>query len=57
MAQRPSWEANWFAASQEIPRISRNSKVHFLTHKPPVSSYDKLHVLYKFIHFMQFVLI
>ena len=39
MAQSPSWEANWFAASQEIPRISRNPKVHFRTHKrpPPVS--------------------
>jgi len=24
MVQSPSWEANWFAASQEIPRISRN---------------------------------
>ena len=23
MVQSPSWEANWFAASQEIPRISR----------------------------------
>jgi hypothetical protein len=21
MEQSPSWEANWFAASQEIPRI------------------------------------
>ena len=21
MAQSPSWEANWFAATQEIPRI------------------------------------
>ena len=21
MVQSPSWEANWFAASQEIPRI------------------------------------
>jgi len=32
-------EANWFAASQEIPRISRNPKVHYRTHKgpPPVS--------------------
>jgi len=29
----PSWEANWFAASQEIPRISRNPKVHNRTHK------------------------
>ena len=33
--QRPSWEANWFAASQEIPRISRNPKVHYRTHKRP----------------------
>ena len=39
MVQSPSWEANWFAASQEIPRISRNPKVHYHTHKrpPPVS--------------------
>ena len=35
MVQNPSWEANWFAASQEIPRISRNPKVHYRTHKPP----------------------
>ena len=39
MVQSPSWEANWFAASQEIPRISRNPNVHYRTHKrpPPVS--------------------
>ena len=39
MVQNPSLEANWFAASQEIPRISRNLKVHYRTHKrpPPVS--------------------
>ena len=39
MVQSPSWEANWFEASQEIPRISRNPKVHYRTHKrpPPVS--------------------
>ena len=39
MVQSSSWEANWFAASQEIPRISRNPKVHYRTHKcpPPVS--------------------
>ena len=35
MVQRRSWEANWFAASQEIPRILRNSKVHYRTHKRP----------------------
>ena len=39
MVQSPSWEANWFSASQEIPRISWNPKVHYRTHKrpPPVS--------------------
>ena len=35
MVQSPSGETNWFAASQEIPRISRNPKVHYCTHKPP----------------------
>ena len=35
MVQSPSWESNWFAASQEIPRISRNPKVHYRTHKRP----------------------
>ena len=35
MVQRPYWEANWFAASQEIPRISRNPTVHYSTHKRP----------------------
>ena len=39
MVQSPAWEANWFADSQEIPRISWNLKVHYRTHKrpPPVS--------------------
>ena len=35
MVQSPSWEANWFVASQEIPRISWNPKVHYRTHKGP----------------------
>jgi len=33
MVQSPSWAADWLAASQEIPRISRNPKVHHRTHK------------------------
>ena len=39
MAQSPSRAADWFATSQEFPRISRNPKVHYRTHKrtPPVS--------------------
>jgi len=35
MVQSPSREANLFAASQEIPHISRNTKVHYRTHKRP----------------------
>ena len=39
MVQIPSWDANWFAASQEIPCISRNPKIHYRIHKlpPPIS--------------------
>ena len=33
--QPPWWEANWFAASQEIPRISQNPKFHYRNHKRP----------------------
>ena len=35
MVHSLSWEANWFAASQEIPHISQNPKVHYRTHKRP----------------------
>jgi hypothetical protein len=36
MEQSPSWEANWFAASQEIPRVLWNPKVHYRTHNMPL---------------------
>ena len=36
MVHSPSWEANCYAASQEIPRISRNPKLHYRTHKLPL---------------------
>ena len=35
MLQSLAWEANWFAASQEIPRISRKPNFHYRTHKRP----------------------
>ena len=43
MVQSLSWEANWFAASQEIPRILWNQKVHYRTHKrpPPIPVLDQ----------------
>ena len=48
MEHSPSFEANWFAATQEIPNILWNMKVHYRIHKclPPVpvlSQFDPVH--------------
>ena len=50
MEQSPSWEANRFSASQEIPHILWNLTVHYCSHKcpPPVpilSQLDPVHIL------------
>ena len=44
MQQSPSWEANWFSASQAIPRILWNLKVHYCIYKcpPPVPVLSKV---------------
>ena len=48
MEQSSSWGTNWFSASQEIPHILWNPKVHYHIHKcpPPVpilSQLDPVH--------------
>jgi hypothetical protein len=48
MEQGPSWETRRFSASQEIPRILWNPKIHFRIHNslPPVPNLSQIILIY-----------
>ena len=63
MVQSPSWEANWFAASQEIPRIfmePERSLPHSQTsatcpYPGPAQSSPHTHIPAEYYYLVEFV--
>jgi len=54
MDESPSWEANIPTASQEIPRIIWNLKVHYSLHSssPPILTLSQINPLYALLLFL-----
>ena len=54
MEQSPSWEANQFSASQEIPRILLSPVVRYHIHKglPPVLKMSQINPVHAASHYL-----
>ena len=55
MQQSPSWEANWYSASQEIPRILWNPNIHYRVYNssPPILTLNQSNTVHTPSHFLK----